>query len=147
MLAKETVELVPFNLKGDKSVGDIVDIGNRRDKIGKNFETGVKTADATATGGKNRSPGGNIGITGFGENFGSLAHNDFAGAVDLGGKTVGGVDKSGKVEFLGVRAKRMKGGFHLEMGTGQGIDGDFESGLQGRAIGADVKGDGIERHY
>jgi len=41
----------------------------------------------------------------------------------------------------------MKGGFHLEMGTGQRIDGDLESGLQGGAIRADVKGDGIERGH
>jgi len=38
----------------------------------------------------------------------------------------------------------MKDRFHLEMGGGEGRNGDFEVTFEGRTIGADMKVDGFD---
>lgn len=66
---QNSVKFVPFNLKGNKSVDNIVDIGNRRNKGGKKLFFGMKMKGAAAGGGGNFWPGVDTFKPGLGENI------------------------------------------------------------------------------
>lgn len=73
---KEVMKFVPLDLIGNKSIDDVVDIGDRRNNVGQNMSLGVIVADSSTGGGGAFVPGGNIWKTGIVKNFGALAHNN-----------------------------------------------------------------------
>jgi len=76
-----------------------------------------------------------------------LAHNDFVTAVDTFGEAEERVNKSIHVDMGGIVAQGVENGFHFEMRVGEGIDGDFEIGFEGRAVGTKMEIDGIDRGH
>ncbi len=99
----------------------------------------IEMHGATTAGGSDFGPGFDVGEATLGENVGDLADDDFFDFIDAGGKTEKGIDKGGGVDLEVVLSVGMEDGLHFEMGVGEGVDGDLESGFEGRAVGTDVE--------
>jgi len=141
---KKVMEFVPFGLVGYKQVGNIVDIGDRGCKHGQDTVIFMIVHGTAATGSGNSRPIFDLRETSLDKNIGNLTNNYFAGAVNAGGEAKERINKSGNIDLLLILTIRMEDGLHLEMGIGEGIDGDFEGGFESGAVGADMEVDGID---
>ena len=142
IFVKKAIEFVPFDLESNESIGDVVDIGDRTNKIGNYFFVGVEIDDSVTTFGFNFFPGGDFWVASFFKNLRILAENKF---FDFGmdfGKTVETIGEGGEIDFVGVVAYGVENRVHFEMRVTEGIDGDFEIGFESGTVGADVVFDG-----
>jgi len=76
------MEFIPFELKGNGKINDVVDIGDGGDETGESFfGRGIVHDAATSLGGDAR-PFVNVFIALFGENLRHLPHDDFLAMID-----------------------------------------------------------------
>ena len=120
------VEFVPLDLIGKKNVDQIIDIGDGGGEDSEEFFVGVIVGGATAGEGSGFRPGSDILKAGFMKDLGSLAKEDFLSVIDSVGEALDRIDKSGKIDLGGVRAKRVKEGFGLEMVVLKRVESKFE---------------------
>lgn len=123
-------------LISDKEVDDVVDVGDGGNKNSQSFGGGIEIAGATAGGGGDAGPGGDIRKPGGFENLRILTQDDSVGLVDRFGETEERVN-----EGVGTIHNR----FHLEKRVGEGTDGDFEITFEGRMVGTEVEFDRFDR--